>query len=128
MQCFRCGICCQETEMLLSNEDIERLEREGYCREFFTSLNKEGYVKLSNTSGHCVFYDANNHQCKVYAVRPLGCRLFPVILVEATGIRVDNICPAKVKFEDKTIAERGRKVLKLLDTIDEEAESRVKLQ
>lgn len=127
MHCFRCGVCCQETEMLLSNEDIERLERKGYSREFFASLNKEGYFKLSNVRGFCVFYEAKNHECRVYPIRPLGCCLYPVIFVESSGIRVDNICPAKGNFEGKTIAERGMKVLQLLETIDEEAESRFKL-
>jgi Fe-S-cluster containining protein len=110
--------------MLLSRGDIEKLEREGYPREFFVFFDKEGYAKLRNKRSHCVFYDVKSRRCKVYSSRPLGCRLYPVIYVEAKGIVVDKICRAKGKFNEKTLEGRGRRVLKLLEKIDEEAESR----
>ena len=124
MHCFSCGVCCQETEMLLSEEDIERLERKGYHRDFFTLLDKKGYLKLRNKQGYCVFYEAKNHRCRVYAARPSGCRLYPVVFVEAEGIRVDNICRLKSRFNDKNIEQKGIKVRKLLERIDREAKSR----
>ena len=124
MRCLRCGVCCMETEMLLSREDIEKLEREGYRREFFVLFYKEGYAKLRNMQSHCVFYEVKSCRCKVYAARPLGCRLYPVIYVEAKEIVVDKICRAKGKFNEKIMEGQGRKVLKLLEKIDEEAESR----
>lgn len=124
MYCLRCGVCCRETEMLLSGEDIEQLEREGYRREFFALYDKEGYAKLRNMQSHWVFYEVKSSRCKVYAARPLGCHLYPVIYVEAKGIVVDKICRAKGKFNEKTMREKGRKVLKLLEKIDEEAEGR----
>ena len=124
MHCFRCGLCCKETEMLLLEEDIERLERKGYPRNFFALLDKEGYAKLRNVQGYCVFHDAKNHRCRVYADRPSGCRLYPVIFVESIGIRVDNICRSKVTFNDTDVKRKGIKVLKLLERIDKEAKNR----
>jgi len=114
--------------MLLSGGDIEKLEREGYRRDFFALFDKEGYAKLRNMQSHCVFYDVKSSRCKVYAARPLGCRLYPVIYVESNGIVVDKICRAKGKFNEKIIEGKGRKVLKLLKKIDEEAESRRNVQ
>jgi Fe-S-cluster containining protein len=110
--------------MLLSNEDIERLERKGYSKEFFVRFDRAGYAKLRNLQGHCVFYDVEKRQCKVHGDRPLGCRLYPVIYDEAKGIVVDSICHAQSTVSEKQKAKRGKKVLKLLEKIDAEAKKR----
>jgi len=124
MRCLRCGDCCRETEMLLSTEDISRLEGQGYRREFFVLFDKEGYARLRNLQGHCVFYDAENRRCKVYRFRPLGCRLYPVIYDDEKGIVVDEVCRVKGRLNEKRMARKGVKVLKLLERIDAEAEGR----
>ena len=111
--------------MLLSTADIARLERKGYSREFFTRLDSAGYVTLRNYRGNCVFYDVEKRRCKVHANRPLGCRIYPVIYDETKGvIVVDNICPAQSTVTEEQKVKRGKKVLKLLDKIDVEAERR----
>jgi len=124
MRCLRCGACCKETEMLLTNADIERLERKGYSKNFFVQFDSEGYAKLRNLQDHCVFYDAEKQRCQVYKERPLGCRLYPVIYDETKGIVVDNICPARSKWNEKKIEKKGKKVIKLLEKIDAEAKRR----
>ncbi len=110
--------------MLLSAKDIERLERKGSDRDFFVRFNPEGYAVLRNYGGYCVFYDAEKRRCKVRAHRPLGCRIYPVIYDEDKGIIVDPICPSRGSVSEKQKAKRGKKVLKLLETIDAEAKNR----
>jgi Fe-S-cluster containining protein len=110
--------------MLLSKEDIERLERKGYGRASFALFDRAGYARLRNRQGHCVFYDVEKRRCKVRGDRPLGCRLYPVIYDEAKGIVVDNICHAQGTVSEKQKAKRGKKVLKLLEKIDAEAKKR----
>jgi Fe-S-cluster containining protein len=112
--------------MLLSAEDVERLERKGYDRDFFVRFDSEGYATLRNNRGYCVFYDAEKRRCEVRAHRPLGCRIYPVIYDENKGITVDTICPSRGSVTDKQKAKRGEKVLKLLETIDAEAKQRRK--
>ena len=124
MRCLRCGVCCKETEMLLSEKDIERLERKGYSRDFFVRFDSEGYATLRNQRGHCVFYDPEKRRCRVRASRPLGCRIYPVVYDEDKGILVDTICPSRGSVDEKQKANRGKKVLELLKTIDAEAEKR----
>jgi Fe-S-cluster containining protein len=124
MRCLRCGVCCKETEMLLSAEDIEQLEKKGYDRDFFVHFDSEGYATLRNYNGYCIFYDAEKKRCKVRPHRPSGCRIYPVIYDEEKGIVVDNICPACGTVTEKQKAKRGKKVLKLLKTIDTEAKKR----
>ncbi|MBT0160334.1 YkgJ family cysteine cluster protein [Candidatus Bathyarchaeota archaeon A05DMB-2] len=128
MWCLRCGDCCTETEMLLSRGDIERLERNGYPREFFVLFDREGYAKLRNQHGHCVFFNVEARRCKVYESRPLGCRLYPVIYDEEKGIVVDEVCRAQNKFSEKLLERKGKKVLRLLKRIDAEAEGRRNMQ
>ncbi len=91
-ECIYCGLCCQNTEMILLKEDIERLTRLGFRKEDFTVF-KDGYMRLKNVDGHCFFYDSKTGLCKVYKHRPLGCRIYPVIWVEGVGATVDNECP-----------------------------------
>ena len=124
MHCLRCGFCCRKTEMLLSAEDINRLEGEGYRQGFFALLDKDGYARLRNEQNHCVFFNIEDLRCTVYQSRPLGCRLYPVIYDEQKGITIDRICRTKGKLQEKQITQQGRKVLRLLAKIDAEAEMR----
>jgi Fe-S-cluster containining protein len=102
--------------MLLSTEDIERLERKGYQQGFFVLLDREGYPKLRNLQNHCVFFNVENKRCMIYHSRPLGCRLYPLIYDEQR----DNcgwFCRAKGKLPENQMAQRGRKVLRLLERL-----------
>ena len=124
MRCSNCGICCTQTEMLLAAKDIRRLEKKGFSKSFFVKIDKEGYAVLKNRDGHCVFYDLKGRQCDVYADRPSGCRVYPVILDEEKGIVFDEICNScsSISLREKKV--KGKKVIKLLEKIDAEAEDR----
>ncbi len=124
MRCSHCGICCTETEMLLSNEDIKRLEKQGFHKKYFMKIDKQGYAQLKNRNGYCVFYDIEKRQCSIYTERPEGCRVYPVILDEDVGIIIDDICPEKTSIILKEKKEKGKEVIKLLERIDAEAKSR----
>jgi Fe-S-cluster containining protein len=124
MRCSNCGICCTETEMLLSKKDIVRLEKRGLKSGEFTNVDEQGYSVLKNKEGYCVFYDRKNHRCSVYTDRPEGCRVYPVILDEDVGIVLDEICECRgaVRAQEKQL--KGKKVVKLLEIIDFEAAER----
>ncbi len=124
MRCTHCGVCCKETEMLLSREDIERLAKIGYERDFFAQSDQQGYFTLRNRRGYCVFYDVEKRICNVRSSRPLGCRIYPVIYDEEKGIVVDSICPTKDTVTEKQKVAKGQKVLELLSRIDSEAKKR----
>lgn len=122
MRCLHCGVCCTETEMLLSKKDILRLEKKGYSAKTFVRLDKDGYAILRNRGGYCVFYDVKQRRCVMYHDRPSGCRVYPVILDEDKGIVVDSICTAKNTITESEKAKKGKQVIKLLKIIDREAE------
>jgi len=110
--------------MLLSKEDIERLERKGYDRTFFVRFDADGYAILRNQKGNCVFFSPEKRTCRERELRPLGCRIYPVMHDEDNGIVTDSICPARDTVSEKQRAKKGKKVLKLLAKIDLEAKSR----
>jgi Fe-S-cluster containining protein len=111
--------------MPLSNADVKRLERAGYDRKKFVRSDKHGYFRLKNRRGFCVFYDTEKHRCKIYKYRPLGCRVYPVIYSEPKGIvMADDLCPMKNTIPKSELKRKGKKVMKLIQTIDKEAASR----
>ena len=124
MHCSHCGVCCTETEMLLSEADIKRLVDKGFSLDFFVKFDKQGYAQLRNFSGYCVFYDLHNRRCSIYANRPEGCRVYPVILDEEIGIILDEICERRCTINLREKMLKGKQVVKLLKTIDKEATSR----
>jgi Fe-S-cluster containining protein len=107
--------------MLLSTADAERLERAGYDRQKFMRNDKNGFVRLKNCRGFCVFYDMEKCRCKIYRYRPLGCRIYPVIYSELEGVVVDDLCPMKNTIPKSELKRRGKKVMELIQRIDREA-------
>jgi len=124
MHCSHCGICCTETEMLLSKEDIKRIEQKGFHKKYFLKIDKNGYAQLKNRNGYCVFYNVEKCQCNIYQDKPLGCNVYPVILDEDIGVVFDDICPEKATITSKEKEEKGKAVINLLKIIDAEAKNR----
>jgi Fe-S-cluster containining protein len=110
--------------MLLSDADIERLERARYNRQKFMRYDKHGFARLRNRHGFCVFYDSVKRRCRIYRQRPWGCRIYPVIYSEQEGIVVDDLCPMKNTVSEMELKRKGKKVMELLQRMDNEATHR----
>jgi Fe-S-cluster containining protein len=121
MDCSHCGMCCEKTEMMLSNTDVERLEKMGYYRQKFVRYDRLGFVRLKNHRGFCVFYDVEKCRCRIYEHRPSGCRIYPVIYSEQEGIILDDLCPMKDTVSKVELKRKGKNVMELLQRIDAEA-------
>ncbi len=77
--CLLCAKCCEQTEMLLANEDVTRIEAQtSLPRQKFSYL-KEGYLYLKNKGKYCIFLAPETRRCSIYEIRPIGCRYYPVI-------------------------------------------------
>jgi len=107
--------------MMLSNSDIERLARLGYNRQEFVHYDRHGFAKLQNCHGFCVFYDVVKRRCRIFKQRPLGCQIYPVIYSVQDGIVVDDLCPMKNTVSKIELKRKGKKVIELLQRIDNEA-------
>lgn len=124
MRCVHCRRCCRETEMELSEADIARLERRGYDREEFVIMGEDSIPRLRNVDGWCVLYDVVRGRCREYRSRPLGCVLYPANMDADGAIIVDELCPQASTVSSQELADRGRRLRSLLDTIDREAQRR----
>jgi Fe-S-cluster containining protein len=94
----RCVTCCYDTEMLLTEDDVRRIQGLGYEESYFALNSHDGFKMLRNSNqGRCVFHDGK--QCTIYASRPVGCKLYPVIYNENTNQPVkDRLCPFSAEF------------------------------
>jgi uncharacterized protein len=82
--------------MILSNHDIEIIEKFGYDRTVF-SENHHDWIQLKNIHGRCVFHDGN--KCTIYEHRPEGCKLYPVVYDKDNHRAIlDLECPQKQCF------------------------------
>jgi Fe-S-cluster containining protein len=105
--CLRCDVCCRFPE------------RESFLRPYFTAQEREraiaagleadllpesagGKIRLiphPTGDGHiCPAFDPATQYCRIYSVRPLDCRLYPLALMrdeEGRGrvLGLDNKCP-----------------------------------
>jgi len=114
-KCIKCAKCCYNTEMILLKSDIARLKAAGY-RLSDVAVKVEGnYYWLRNIDGHCVFLDPDTNLCKIYENRPLGCRLYPIVIaVDTLEVTVDTDCPMSHTVTLDDILSRRELLLKIL--------------
>jgi len=117
MQCSNCGGCCEGTEMLLSKEDIKRLEWLGFSREDFTVTGRDGLTMLRNVRKWCYFYGPEEKKCQVYEDRSLGCFIYPVIYSNDEGVITDEFCPTRHTISKRELKMKGQLLLKHLEKI-----------
>ena len=120
MRCSNCGICCEETMMELSSEDIERLEEKGYRLEEFVVID-DCVTRLRNVDGYCYFYSRADKKCQIYEKRPLGCYLYPVVYLANEGAIVDELCPMGQTISEQELRTKRKILDKLLKKIDNES-------
>ena len=113
-----CAKCCYETEMPLTSDDIARLEAAGYKRREFMYIDEEGIPRLRNVNGHCVFLDEATGRCRVYGIRPAGCRLYPLVYDPiAREVVVDPDCPLTGLVPREKVARLAPAVKRLVEEI-----------
>ena len=120
VRCSNCGICCEETIMELSSEDIERLEEKGFRLEEFAVID-DGVTQLRNVDGYCYFYSRADKKCRIYKDRPLGCYLYPVVYLANEGAIIDELCPMGQTISEQELRTKGKILDKLLKNIDNES-------
>ena len=107
-----CHECCIETEMPLSERDVERLAGRGHDPAKFT-LEEDGFTFLANVNGRCYFLGEDG-RCAEYGHRPEGCRLYPLVLdEEMSQFTMDQLCPHADSVEAGTEEETA--LMELLD-------------
>lgn len=94
---YKCIQCCVDTNMVLSNVDIEWIKELGFDTKFFVSENR-GWLQLKNNNGRRVFHDSIS--CSIYEHRPEGCKLYPIIYDKDKNCAVfDEDCLHRHRFK-----------------------------
>jgi Fe-S-cluster containining protein len=118
--CKDCGKCCIETEMIVSQGDINLIKinwQKNTKRQEFYMKNKENLFQLKNIEGYCVFFDKVSKICNIYEYRPQGCRFYPLIFdFEGKKCVFDEDCPRTHLFykEKKTLKNTCKNLRKFL--------------
>jgi len=102
--------------MILSKDDIRRIEDRGYKKEDFV-IKKDGWLQLKNKNHRCIFHDGK--KCIIYSVRPTGCRLYPIIYdMDEHDAILDVECPYRLCFQID--AENKKKLFDIVKKVLEE--------
>ncbi len=95
-ECIACGASCH-LRVNLGKDDAERIlnyATESKIKE--TVIEKRGnrFWLKRRSDGACVFltYSGNKPRCSIYTIRPVACRLYPLIPV-GNSLKVDPFCP-----------------------------------
>ena len=96
-KCKDCGICCKQTEMILSEADTALILNDASLnlkREDFVEINNDGFFQLKIVKGFCVFLEISTKLCKIYKLRPQGCKFYPLIYdLSINKCVLDKDCP-----------------------------------
>ena len=120
-KCIACGNCCRETEMILSKKDIENIinSPQNTLKEVdFVENSIEGFFQLRNVNGCCFFFDSATNLCKIYDVRPQGCRFYPLIYdSDKNSCVFDRDCPRTELFypNQKSVRKTCAKIIWFLE-------------
>lgn len=104
--------------MPLLELDVARLHAAGHAPETFVERVGNA-IQLRNTDGHCVFLVGG--RCSVYEIRPEGCRLYPLVMIDGEP-GLDDCCPYWNEFGD--FLRRAPELMRVVETLNLEASRR----
>lgn len=117
--------CCMETEMTLTESDMNRIDALGQSRDEYVVITDDSFCQLKNLDGYCYFYDSKKQTCRVYEARPEGCRFYPIIYdVRRHRCIVDKDCPSRDTVSKEEISRVCNRVRELVERLMVEARNR----
>ena len=99
-ECIACGASCH-LKVNLGKDDVERIlkhAKEKGIQETIIESHGNNFWLKRKPSGACVFlaYKDNVPRCSIYPIRPIACRLYPLI-PSGNRLKVDPLCPGLSK-------------------------------
>jgi lysine-N-methylase len=131
--CHVTGSCCHEYRVTLSDDEVERLQKQGWTkddlggREPFQRIGPPWRRKVQlnhRPDGSCVFLSPEGrcriHERHGYETKPLPCRLFPFVLVPAgdhwrVGLRYG--CPSAAENKGRALPEHADDLRRFADDL-----------
>jgi len=99
-ECVACGASCH-LRVNLGRDDIDRVllyaKQKGITETIIERHGSHNWLKRRG-DGACVFlrYEGNLPRCSIYDIRPVACRLYPLI-PSGMRLKVDPLCPGLSK-------------------------------
>jgi Fe-S-cluster containining protein len=124
--CLECGFCCRFAEAdsvwtpHLSDDDIRALDEDGLFGDLIDRTRKAMVTRPSRSGGHyvCACLSEEDHKCGIYAIRPMECGLYPLLMNRRHGrafLAIDVHC--KYVKENKGTGEFKEKLEKTIRSI-----------
>jgi len=125
MTCLLCAKCCEKTEMLLSNADIEHIEGEAKQSRWRFAYLRDGYRYLKNKGRYCTFLN-HARRCSIYDIRPQGCRFYPIIFNPYLNkCVIDKDCTNKDNISTELITEKCQELRAFIRILEDERSARL---
>ncbi len=106
---------------MLSQQDIEEIEKLGFKREDFCFKSEDGFYQLQNVKNECFFLQKN--KCQIYENRPRGCKFYPIIFdLNTNKASLDEDCPLIHTVSNKTLQSFSSDLKKFVQRLLKEAE------
>jgi Fe-S-cluster containining protein len=82
--CLECGAhCCRLGGVVATQNEVDAIIQRGFPNHFIQLADDIFGIEWSE-DGTCTYLE--NDKCTIYPVRPLGCRMFPVVQEISGGI------------------------------------------
>jgi Fe-S-cluster containining protein len=104
--CQRCGHCCTKGDPIrLRPEDVAAIAKslkiplnKALKKYTIQYPEKAGVLNFKHILP-CKFYDLSEKGCKIYAIRPWSCRIFPFLGIYGSEdkIKINESCPGSVE-------------------------------
>lgn len=107
-RCQECGLCCYTpgAGLILEKEDFDKIASKVGKKKLKSLSRFDKALGVWVLKQPCPFYDHDRKGCKIYEIRPLTCRKYPLHppLAELPyNLAVDAFCPAARLFAKETI-------------------------
>ncbi|MGD9396227.1 MAG: YkgJ family cysteine cluster protein [Candidatus Thorarchaeota archaeon] len=101
--CFECGgQCCKFGGIVATLNEVDAIIERGHPN-YFEKLKDDVYGTKWGRDGICAYFE--NGACSIYSVRPMGCRMFPVIQTRSGEIILIE-CPLASHLSDEEVFRR----------------------
>lgn len=126
--CLKCQGCCRFREAesvwspcLLEEETLELIDKPGIPAVSISADKKIMPVAVQGKEGFfCPFISLADNKCKIYAMRPFECQLYPFLIAfrgKKVLLTVDLNCPyARLKADSKEFREYVDYLTKFLNS------------
>lgn len=107
-RCQQCGLCCYTpgAGLILEKEDFDKIASKVGKKKLKSLSRFDKALDVWVLKQPCPFYDHDRKGCKIYEIRPLTCRKYPLhppLAQLPYNLAVDAFCPAARLLAKETI-------------------------